>query len=110
VDPLVFAAVLAAALLHAGWNAIVKLGLDPFLSMVLLVLAAGLLATPLLPVFGLPAWDAWPFVAASAALHLGYNLVLIEAYRTGALGLVYPVARGSASKVCGPAYSTPGVG
>jgi drug/metabolite transporter (DMT)-like permease len=96
VDPHVLAAVLAAALLHAGWNAIVKLGLDPFLSMVLLVLAAGLLATPLLPVFGLPAWEAWPFVAASAALHLGYNLVLIEAYRSGALGLVYPVARGSA--------------
>jgi drug/metabolite transporter (DMT)-like permease len=96
LDPLVFIAVLAAALLHAGWNAIVKLGLDPFLSMVLLVLAAGLLAAPLLPVFGLPALEAWPYIAASAALHLGYNLVLIEAYRSGALGLVYPVARGSA--------------
>jgi drug/metabolite transporter (DMT)-like permease len=64
--------------------------------MVLLVLAAGVLAAPLLPFFGLPAAAAAPYVAASAALHLGYNLVLIEAYRAGGLGLVYPIARGGA--------------
>jgi drug/metabolite transporter (DMT)-like permease len=96
LEPLVFAAVLGAALLHAGWNAIVKLGLDPFRSMVLLVLCAGVLAAPILPLVGLPAWQAWPYVAASAALHLGYNLVLIEAYRSGGLGVVYPIARGGA--------------
>ena len=32
LDPLAFAAVLAAALMHAGWNAVVRVGLDRFSS------------------------------------------------------------------------------
>lgn len=32
IDPLVFAAVLAAAAMHAGWSALLKLRLEPFLS------------------------------------------------------------------------------
>ena len=32
MDPFVFAAVLFAAACHAGWNALIKFGLEPFLS------------------------------------------------------------------------------
>ena len=50
----------------------------------------------LLPFVGLPAWAAWPWLVASVVIHLFYFAALIEAYRTGDLGQVYPIARGSA--------------
>jgi len=96
MDPAVFGAVLAAAVMHAGWNAVAKRALDPLLGVTLIVVLAGAVALPLLPVVGLPATAALPFVAASVALHFGYNLVLVEAYGSGGLGLVYPIARGAA--------------
>ncbi|WP_270933574.1 EamA family transporter [Falsiroseomonas oryzae] len=99
MDPTVFAAVLAAAVAHAGWNALAKRALDPVLGVTLIVVLAGVVALPFLPVVGLPAAASLPFVAASVALHFGYNLVLAEAYRTGGLGLVYPIARGAAPAI-----------
>jgi drug/metabolite transporter (DMT)-like permease len=45
---------------------------------------------------GLPAREAWPLVASSAALHTGYFLFLTSAYRVGDLSQVYPIARGVA--------------
>ncbi|NMJ40619.1 EamA family transporter [Roseomonas sp. JC162] len=99
MDPATFAAVLCAAMAHAGWNALAKRALDPVLGVTLIVVLAGAIALPLLPVVGLPSMQSLPFVAASVALHFGYNLVLAEAYRTGGLGLVYPIARGAAPAV-----------
>lgn len=99
MDPATFAAVLCAAMAHAGWNALAKRALDPVLGVTLIVVLAGAIALPLLPVVGLPSVQSLPFVAASVALHFGYNLVLAEAYRTGGLGLVYPIARGAAPAV-----------
>jgi len=99
MDPVVFAAVLGAAMAHAGWNALAKRALDPTLGVTLIAVLAGLIALPMLPLVGLPAVASLPFLAASVALHFGYNLVLAEAYRTGGLGLVYPIARGAAPAV-----------
>jgi drug/metabolite transporter (DMT)-like permease len=96
MDPFVFAAVLFAAACHAGWNATIKLGLDPFSAMALIAVAAGVMALPVLPVTGLPSWEAWPWVLASVALHLAYYIGLTEAYRAGEMGQVYPIARGTA--------------
>src|SRR4051812_23204734 len=92
----VFLAVLFAALLHAGWNALVKLGLDRFSSVLFLALVQGAIALLLLPFFGLPPRVAWPWVLAGSALHSGYKLVLIRAYGHGDLSQVYPLARGTA--------------
>jgi drug/metabolite transporter (DMT)-like permease len=50
----------------------------------------------LLPVVGLPAGAAWPWCAASVLIHLVYFAALIESYRAGDMGQVYPIARGSA--------------
>jgi drug/metabolite transporter (DMT)-like permease len=44
----------------------------------------------------MPASAAWPWIVASAFIHLLYFAALSEAYRTGDLGQVYPIARGSA--------------
>lgn len=92
----VFLAVMLAALCHAGWNAIVKVGLDRFLSVTLIALAAGCVSLVPLPLVSVPIAPAWPYLAASVALHVGYNLFLIQAYRVGDLGQVYPIARGAA--------------
>ncbi|HBZ94354.1 MAG TPA: EamA family transporter, partial [Pseudomonas sp.] len=42
MDTTVFLAVIAAAALHAGWNALLKIGLDRFLSATLIQIGAGL--------------------------------------------------------------------
>ena len=94
MDLLVFSAVLAAAACHAGWNALLKLNLEPALATALVAMASGLVAVPFVLVAGLPDAAAWPYVAASVVVHIDYYLALAEAYRHGDLGHVYPIARG----------------
>jgi len=96
LDTAVFLAVLGAAVMHAGWNAIVKVGLDRFSSILLMSMVQGAMALCLLPFFAAPLAAAWPWVAASALLHIGYKLFLIRAYQHGDLSQVYPLARGTA--------------
>lgn len=92
----VFIAVLFAALCHAGWNALIKVGLDPLSTTTLICMGSGAVALLILPLVGMPAWAAWPWLIASVIIHLFYFAALIEAYRCGDLGQVYPIARGSA--------------
>jgi drug/metabolite transporter (DMT)-like permease len=95
LDTTVFAGVMAAAVLHAGWNALLKIGLDRFLTASLIQIGAGLVALFALPFVNLPLTGAWPYIALSALLHVGYNLFLSRAYQHGDLGQVYPLSRGS---------------
>lgn len=92
----VLLAVLAGALMHASWNALVKVGLDRLLGISLIQIACGALALLGVAFVGLPQTAAWPWLAASALLHVGYNLFLARAYRVGDLGQIYPIARGCA--------------
>ena len=96
MDPFVFAAVLFAAACHAGWNASIKRTLDPLATTVLIAIGAGLVALPAIPFVGWPAPASWPWLIASIVIHLFYFAGLIESYRTGDLGQVYPIARGAA--------------
>lgn len=93
---LVFSAVLAAALLHASWNAMVKGGRDKQLNMVAVVIGHLPLALIAIVFFPLPAPASFPYILAGLSLHLGYQLFLIRAYHAGDLTQVYPIARGSA--------------
>ena len=54
MDLFVFVAVLVAAVMHAGWNAVVKVGLDRTSSILLLSLVQSAVALVLLPFFPLP--------------------------------------------------------
>src|ERR1700738_653274 len=92
----VFAAVLFAAACHAGWNALIKVGLDPLSTTLLIAVGAAAVSLAALPFVGMPASAAWPWLIASAFVHLFYFAALAESYRTGDLGQVYPIARGSA--------------
>lgn len=92
----VFAMVLAAALLHAVWNAMVKVNGDRLVAIAVIMCSQGVVCLALLPFVGLPNDSAWPFILGSAVLHNGYCLFLVMAYRHGDLSHVYPIARGSA--------------
>jgi uncharacterized membrane protein len=99
MDVFVFWAVLGAGALHAGWNAVIKSGLDRFSSLLILSLVQSGIALLLIPLFPLPAAPAWACVVASAALHTGYKISLLRAYEHGELSQVYPLARGTAPLV-----------
>ena len=87
-------AVLGAALLHASWNVLVKSGGDKDLETINIAAGSGLVA--LIGAFFLPAPAAasWPWVAASAVVHILYFVFLAGAYRWGELSYTYPVMRG----------------
>ncbi len=96
MDSFVFTAVLFAAACHAGWNASIKRTLDPLATTVLIALGAGLVALPGFVFAGFPEPPSWPWLIASIIIHLFYFAGLIESYRFGDLGQVYPIARGAA--------------
>lgn len=89
-------AVLFGALLHAGWNALVKSAADKALDTALLNLIAAGIALPLLLAAGAPSAAAWPWLIGSALVHVGYYSLLTAAYRHGELALTYPLMRGAA--------------
>jgi drug/metabolite transporter (DMT)-like permease len=92
----VTAAVLAAALAHATWNAMIKSSGEVLLDMTLVVFFAGVATAPLLPFVPFPAPAVWPYIAASMAIHIAYYFALVGAYRAGDLSHGYPLMRGIA--------------
>ena len=90
----VTAAVLGAAVLHAGWNALLKGSRDKDLDTVAISVGAGLLGLAVALCLPLPAAASWPWLAASAVIHIFYFALLAGAYRWGELSYVYPIMRG----------------
>lgn len=88
--------VLFSGLLHASWNAILRLSGDRLATMALLTGTGGLIGLAGVTLVEVPARQSWPWLALSACLHLGYNVFLGTAYKYGELGKVYPLARGTA--------------
>lgn len=95
MTPIVLACVMSAAVLHAGWNAVLRGGGDRLWSMTLMMIAITLVTAAALPWLPWPNAASWPYVVASAIIHVGYNLSLVRTYRSGDLGQAYPVSRGS---------------
>jgi drug/metabolite transporter (DMT)-like permease len=96
LTPFVFSLVILAALLHAGWNVIVKSNADRLVSLTVLQTFMSLMGAAMVLAFGFPGHHVWPWALASGVLHLGYNLFLVRAYRHADLSVVYPIARGAA--------------
>ena len=89
------ALVLLAALMHAGWNAMLHGSKDRYLSMSWMCLAMSFIASVAIFFLPLPAASSWPYIAISGVVHVFYNLFLVRAYETGDLSTAYPIARGS---------------
>ena len=88
--------VLCGALLHAGWNALVKSSDDKPLDTALVHALGAVVALPFALMVGLPRPECWPYMAASLIIHVGYYIALAGAYQHGELGLTYPIMRGVA--------------
>ena len=88
--------VLAAAVIHASWNAVVKASGDRFLTFAVIAATGTGLGILVAPFVDLPPAPAWPFLIASAIIHNGYYVFLLLSYRFGDLSQVYPLARGTA--------------
>ncbi|EDP63219.1 integral membrane protein [alpha proteobacterium BAL199] len=87
---------LIAAVMHASWNAIVKVGMDRAVVLALIALAHTAVGAVMIGFAGIPDPASWPFILASTLLHYGYYICLHHAYRVGDLSQVYPLARGLA--------------
>src|SRR5918992_1282567 len=87
---------LGRAFLHALWNVLLAGSRDSVAATGALLAFGVVLLAPAALFAGDVSSSAIPFVAASAALELAYFVLLARAYRGGELGVVYPVARGSA--------------
>ncbi|MBN9546550.1 MAG: EamA family transporter [Alphaproteobacteria bacterium] len=93
----VVAAILFAALLHAGWNALIKRrDQDSLTASIGIAAGSALISLCLLPFVPAPAPASWPFLAASAVPQIAYYLLIGKVYRGSDLGLAYPVMRGTA--------------
>jgi drug/metabolite transporter (DMT)-like permease len=93
---LVIALVLGSAVMHAAWNAMLRANADRLWAMAAMCFFCAGLALPVALVAPTPAAASWPYMAASAAVQIGYALFLVRAYRVGLLAHVYPIARGTA--------------
>jgi drug/metabolite transporter (DMT)-like permease len=102
VPTLAIALVLVAAVLHAGWNVLLKTSGDTLWTAVRLQA----IGTAILLPIGIAAWlwngrpavsaEAFWLAIASGVVEAIYFVCLAAAYSRGALSLVYPLARGSA--------------
>ena len=86
--------VLAAAVLHAVWNAIVKAAGDR--TIILGLISLGHVVFGVVLALSAPAPDAasWIFIFASTIIHFGYYYLLNRSYRLGDLSQTYPISRG----------------
>ena len=94
------ALILAAAVIHASWNYLLKRSGGGIVFVWLFAVVSALLYAPLVvaivwwqqPDFG---WPHYGLMLASAVLHTVYYLLLDRGYRSGDLSVVYPIARGT---------------
>ncbi len=95
----VFVMVIAAALLHAVWNAVIKFQGDRLVVMAIVTGSSGFISLLALPFVAFPTLESWPYIGLSLVLHNIYYLFLISSYRLGDFSHVYPIARGVAPVV-----------
>ena len=87
---------LAAACLHALWNLLLAGSKDTEGSAAAALPCGVLLFAPVCAATWRVESSAWPFIAGSTALEVGYIVLLMAAYKRADLSLVYPVSRGLA--------------
>lgn len=95
----VLVAVMAAAFMHATWNALIKLGTSKLTSMLILTVVQGGFGLIIALTRPMPDPHVWLWLLASGVFHSAYKLFLAYAYEQGDLSRVYPIARGTAPMV-----------
>lgn len=95
LDSLTIALMLAAAVLHASWHALIKSASDGIAALAGMGVVATVVAACILPFVPIPPAPVWPLIAGSICLHFGYKLALARSYKLGDLGQAFPLARGT---------------
>ncbi|MFF7705975.1 EamA family transporter [Pseudomonas sp. NPDC007930] len=85
---------LTAALMHAGWNAVVKSSGDRLCTMAALDTVAFFGALLAVPFVAPPGAAIWALIGLSLLVNLVYRYLLVRAYHHGDFGQVYPLVRG----------------
>ena len=96
MPPEVLAAVLFAAVMHACYHAIIKIGDDKFAALGVIAVfevAYGIVGSFVFPA---PPAGAWGWLLAAVVLQTVYRFLACNAYRYGDLSQVMPIARGTA--------------
>ncbi len=88
--------ILAAALMHATWNSLIKLSGDGLVTTALMMGIGGLIGIPVAFFVPFPNLEVWLVLGVSGLVHVGYIFFLLRAYSHGDLSKVYPIARGTA--------------
>ncbi len=96
MSTLVFGALLIGAMLHAGWNALVRRDPDRNAAAVTVAGGGAVIGLVLVPFLPAIAPGAVPYVLASGIIHLAYFALIGRAYRHGELSIAYPIMRGLA--------------
>ncbi len=96
---IVFFSVLGAALLHAAWNALVRVGASRVGTMMVLSGVQGVIGLIIAMTMDWPGAAVWPWLIASGLIHSAYKIFLTFAYEHGDLSRVYPLARGTAPMI-----------
>lgn len=92
----VFLLVLAAALFHASWNAMVKGNSDKSLGMAMVIVGQMLPAGLVMCFYEWPGIESIYWFMAGIIFHFFYQVLLIRSYKAGDFTQVYPIARGTA--------------
>ncbi len=87
---------MAAAVLHAGWNFIVKTSDDRLVATWAVATTGALVNVPVIVFLGLPDRSVAGWLAVSTVIHVGYGFALAGAYDRVDLAAAYPIARGTA--------------
>jgi len=103
----IFTLILFAALLHAGWNVIIKSLNNSLVGMGIMVFMQSLIFIPIIffsainDILPMPSGITWFFILGSVFLHNIYFITLGKSYNKGDLTFIYPVSRG-----CAPVFVT----
>jgi len=96
MSPVIVSVVLVAAILHATWNALIKVSGDRLVIMGVTAFGGAVLAFPFVLLLPPPAPESWPYLLLSLFAHIAYMLLLVKAYGLGDFAQIYPISRGSA--------------
>lgn len=96
-------AALISAVLHAGWNAALKVQARPADVMTAQMLVGAVLAGPVLLWIGLPPPSSWTWMAGSTLCNMVTVIALLRAYELVGFGMAYPVIRALAVLLVVPA-------
>ena len=87
---------LVSAILHTGWNLLIKQSEDKYIVTWWMVTIGGVFAIIALLFTGLPPREMWLFAIISICVEAVYFVTLSYAYHDNDFSLIYPVARGAA--------------